>query len=42
VTPDEYVRVRERGWFLVVPGHEEPRVERVVERRPDYLIVKPS
>ena len=33
-TLDEYERVREDGTrFLVRPGHEDTRVERVVERR---------
>lgn len=26
--------------FLVVPGHEQPEVEIVMERRPGYLIVQ--
>jgi hypothetical protein len=26
--------------FLVLPGHELPEVETVVERRPDYLVVE--
>jgi hypothetical protein len=26
-------------WSLVAPGHEQPEVESVVERRPGYLIV---
>ena len=40
-TPDVYARVREQPrQFLVIPGHEEPELERVVERHPDYLIVE--
>jgi hypothetical protein len=39
---EEYERVREDGTrFLLVPGHEDPSVERVVERpRPRAAIVK--
>jgi hypothetical protein len=38
---DLYARVREQPrWFLVIPGHEEPQLERVVERHRDYLIVE--
>jgi hypothetical protein len=38
---DDYVRVREHEHrFLVAPGHESPRVERVVERHGGYLIVE--
>jgi hypothetical protein len=37
----EYVRVRARKHrFLVAPGHDSPRVERVVERHGGYLIVE--
>jgi hypothetical protein len=35
-----YERVRERPrQFLILPGHEEPQVEEVVEAHRDYLIV---
>ena len=34
----EYVRERPRQ-FLILPGHEDPRVEEVVETHRDYLIV---
>jgi hypothetical protein len=41
-TLDEYEQVRAHGdRFLLVPGHEDERVERVVERpRPRLAIVK--
>ena len=32
--------VRNRYCFVLVPGHEEPRIERVVEREPDFLVVE--
>jgi hypothetical protein len=39
--PDVYVRVREQPrQFLVLPGHDDPQLERVVERHRDYLIVE--
>ena len=38
---DEYRSVRSEGcWFVVVPGHELPAIERVVERREGYLVVE--
>jgi hypothetical protein len=41
VDADTYRRVREEPrWFLLVPGHEDAQLERVVERQPDYLIVE--
>ena len=40
VGPDVYERVREQPrQFMVLPGHEDPRVEEVVESHRDYLIV---
>jgi hypothetical protein len=37
---DEYERVRsQRDRFAVVPGHETPEIERVVERNERFLIV---
>lgn len=37
----DYERVRQNSkWFLVVPGHEVPDVEIVIERRPDLLVVE--
>jgi hypothetical protein len=41
VEPDVYLRVREEPrYFLVLPGHEDPQIERVVETHPDYLVVE--
>jgi hypothetical protein len=41
VGPDVYARVRkEPRQFLVIPGHEDPQLERVVETHRDYLIVE--
>jgi hypothetical protein len=41
VEPATFERVRENpARFLVTPGHEEPGVETVVERREGYLIVE--
>jgi hypothetical protein len=41
IDPATYRRIREQGrLFFVRPGHEEPRIERVVERHDDYLVVK--
>ena len=38
---NEYEAVRANPrWFLVLPGHEQPEVEVVVEARPGYLIVQ--
>ncbi len=40
VGADVYERVREHPrQFLILPGHEDPRVEKVVETHRDYLIV---
>jgi predicted ATPase len=37
----DYERVREDGaTFLVAPGHEDPRIERVVEERPGFSVVE--
>jgi hypothetical protein len=37
----EYEALRaEPTRFAVVPGHEVPDVERVVDRRPKYLVVE--
>jgi hypothetical protein len=36
-----FKRVRaEPLWFVVAPGHEQPGIESVVERREGYLIVE--
>ena len=41
VEPDVYARVREEPrQFLVIPGHEDPQLERVVETHRGYLIVE--
>jgi formate-nitrite transporter family protein len=41
VEPDIYTRVRKQSrQFIVIPGHEDPRLERVVETHTDYLIVE--
>ncbi len=37
----EYESVRaDAERFIVVPGHERPEVENVVERHPEYLVVE--
>jgi len=37
----EYERVRAHARrFVVVPGHERPEIELVVERTPNYLVVE--
>lgn len=36
-----YVRVRAHEHrFIVVPGHEQPEIEQVVERQADFLVVE--
>jgi hypothetical protein len=41
VAPGEYERVlSERFRFIVIPGHEDPAVERVVAEHEDYLVVE--
>jgi hypothetical protein len=38
---DTYRSVRAQPrLFFVRPGHEDPQLERIVERQPDYLIVE--
>jgi hypothetical protein len=38
---DEYARLRaDATWFAVLPGHNRPDVERVIERHDAYLIVE--
>ena len=38
---DTYERVREEPrWFLVIPGHQDLQLERVIETHPDYLVVE--
>ena len=37
----DYTSVRsDARWFVVVPGHELPTIERVIERRAGYLVVE--
>ena len=37
----EYERVvNERYHFIMIPGHEQPEIERVVESRSDYIVVE--
>ena len=41
IDPETYRRVRENPrWFFLLPGHEDPQLERVVETHRDYLIVE--
>ena len=41
IAPAEYERiVRERYHFVLVPGHEDGAIERVVERRPAFVVVE--
>lgn len=41
VDPAVYQRVRLSPLlFFIVPGHEDPDVERVVEQAPQYLVVE--
>ena len=41
VDQETYRRVRlEPRRFLVLPGHQDPQLERVIETHPDYLIVE--
>jgi hypothetical protein len=41
LTPAEYESVREHGdWFVVAPGHEDPRIEVVVEPFDGYVVVE--
>ena len=38
---DEYEDVRaDPTHFLIAPGHDEPRVERVIDRTADYAVVE--
>lgn len=39
--PAEYERiVGERYRFVLIPGHEDDEIERVVECRPDFVVVE--
>jgi hypothetical protein len=41
MTRDDYQRTRSDGdRFAVKPGHEDPTLERVLERHPDFVIVE--
>ena len=41
IAPGRYaIIMRERYHFVVIPGHEEPRIERVVETDVDFLVVE--
>jgi hypothetical protein len=41
VEPEVYRRVRDNPrFFFLVPGHEDPQLERVVERHLGYLVVE--
>ena len=41
LTIEEYERVHSNSaWFMVVPGHEDPSVESVVEDHERYLVVE--
>jgi hypothetical protein len=41
ISPPEYDRVaRERYRFVLIPGHEDASIERVVERASTYLVVE--
>jgi hypothetical protein len=37
----DYERIRAHGtWFVVLPGHDEPDVERIVEQTESYVVVE--
>lgn len=41
IPPARYAAiVRERYHFVVIPGHEEPRIERVVESETGFFVVE--
>jgi hypothetical protein len=41
LTNEEYERVRSRATvFVVVPGHERPEIEKVIERNEAFLLVE--
>ena len=41
IPPTRYADiVRERYHFVVIPGHEEPRIERIVATEADFLVVE--
>ncbi len=40
LTADEYRRIRSQpDHYVIVPGHQVPGLEAVVEREPDHLVV---
>jgi len=41
IPPSAYERVvRERYRFVLIPGHDDAAIERVVERQPSYIVVE--
>jgi hypothetical protein len=41
IPPNRYEAiVRERYRFVVIPGHEEPEIERVLQAEPEFLVVE--
>jgi hypothetical protein len=41
MTRGEYEHVRtDSRWFFVVPGHERPELEKVIECKPGYVVVE--
>jgi hypothetical protein len=41
ILPARYAAiVRERYRFVVIPGHEEPQIERILETEPGFLVVE--
>jgi hypothetical protein len=41
ISPSVYERVvRERYRFVLIPGHEDAAIDRVVERQPSYVVVE--
>lgn len=41
IAPARYEEiVRQRYCFVVIPGHEEPQIERIVKTEPDFLVVE--
>ena len=41
IPPARYAEiVRERYHFVVLPGHEDPRIERIVETEDDFHVVE--
>jgi hypothetical protein len=41
IPPDRYSAiVRERYHFVVIPGHEQAQIERILETEPEFLVEK--